>query len=142
MNATHDPRRQSWVPSANRGGNAFPIQNLPFGVFASADAPTIGVAIGDQILNLRACEDLLPMAVREACAASTLNPLMAGGSERWSELRAALSAEGHQRVERRRRTGLLHRRRQQVRAAAQVQNLISYGDTDRRRIRARKNAEG
>ena len=91
MNATHDPRRQSWVPSANRGGNAFPIQNLPFGVFASADAPTIGVAIGDQILNLRACEDLLPMAVREACAASTLNPLMAGGSERWSELRAALS---------------------------------------------------
>jgi fumarylacetoacetase len=91
MNATHDPERQSWVPSANRGDSAFPIQNLPFGVFTSADGPAIGVAIGDRILSLRACADLLPMAVREACAASTLNPLMAGGSERWSELRAALS---------------------------------------------------
>src|SRR6201996_8672200 len=91
MNATNDPQRQSWVASANRGGNAFPIQNLPFGVFASADAPAIGVAIGDQVLNLRGCADLLPAAVQEACAATTLNPLMAGGGERWAELRAALS---------------------------------------------------
>src|SRR5271156_6438683 len=91
MNATHDPQRQSWVASANRGGNAFPIQNLPFGVFAGADAPAIGVAIGDRILNLRACADLLPVAVQQACAASTLTPLMAGGGERWSGLRAALS---------------------------------------------------
>jgi fumarylacetoacetase len=64
---------------------------LPFGVFAGADVPTIGAAIGDQILNLRACADLLPMAVREACAASTLNPLMALGNTRWSQLRTALS---------------------------------------------------
>ena len=90
MNATHDPQRQSWVASANRGGNAFPIQNLPFGVFA-ADAPAIGVAVGDQVLNLRGCADLLPAAVQEACTATTLNPLMAGGGERWAELRAALS---------------------------------------------------
>ena len=91
MNATHDPQRQSWVASANRGGNAFPIQNLPLGVFAGGDGPTIGVAIGDQILSLRGCVDLLPAAVQEACVATTLNPLMGGGGEHWSELRAALS---------------------------------------------------
>ena len=91
MNATHDPQRQSWVPSANRGGGAFPIQNLPFGVFAGVNAPAIGVAIGDQVLNLRGCADLLPPAVGEACAGSALNSLMALGCEHWSELRAALS---------------------------------------------------
>jgi hypothetical protein len=33
----------------------FPLQNLPYGVFSTAKdpAPRIGVAIGDQILDLR-----------------------------------------------------------------------------------------
>jgi len=96
MNATHDPQRQSWVASANRPGGAFPIQNLPFGVFQRAVQPAVGVAIGDQILDLRACCQSgllasLPADTREACAASTLNPLMACGPERWSPLRARLS---------------------------------------------------
>jgi len=96
MNATHDPQRQSWVDSANRPGGAFPIQNLPFGVFQSARQPSIGVAIGDQILDLRGCCHAgllasLPAETREACAATTLNPLMAGGPEHWSPLRALLS---------------------------------------------------
>jgi fumarylacetoacetase len=91
MNATHDPQRQSWVTSANRRGCAFPIQNLPFGVFSAIDGPRIGVAIGDQILDLRACADLLPASVREASAASALNPLMALGGACWSQLRARLS---------------------------------------------------
>ena len=93
MNATHDPERQSWVASANRG--AFPIQNLPFGIFQGAQ-PTVGVAIGDQILDLRGCCHAgmltsLPEATREACAGDTLNPLMALGPEHWSALRARLS---------------------------------------------------
>jgi fumarylacetoacetase len=91
MNATHDPQRKSWVTTANADGSAFPIQNLPFGVFASADGPAIAVAIGDQVLNLRGCADLLPSALREACGASALNALMALGDEYWSALRAALS---------------------------------------------------
>jgi fumarylacetoacetase len=94
MNATHDPQRQSWVASANRSGDAFPIQNLPFGVFAGPMGPTIGTAIGDQILDLRGCAGLLaslPAATREACAAPTLNPLMALGPHSWSALRARLS---------------------------------------------------
>ena len=96
MNATHDPQRQSWVASANRPGGAFPIQNLPFGVFQRAGQPAVGVAIGDQILDLRACCQAgllasLPADTREACAAGTLNPLMACGPECWSPLRARLS---------------------------------------------------
>jgi fumarylacetoacetase len=96
MNATHDPQRQSWVASANRPGGAFPIQNLPFGVFQCAAQPTVGVAIGDQILDLRGCCDAgllatLPAELGEACAAATLNPLMASGPEYWSPLRARLS---------------------------------------------------
>jgi fumarylacetoacetase len=94
MNATHDPRRQSWILSANRPGGAFPIQNLPFGVFAGASRPTIGVAIGDQVLDLRACSGLLapvPAGTVEACAATTLNPLMALGPVGWPALRARLS---------------------------------------------------
>ena len=79
MNATHDPQRQSWVLSANRRGNAFPVQNLPFGVFAGALGPTVGVAIGDQVLDLRGCSGFLgplPAGTVEVCAASTLNPLI------------------------------------------------------------------
>jgi fumarylacetoacetase len=94
MNATHDPQRRSWVISANRPGGAFPIQNLPLGVFDGAMGPTIAIAIGDQVLGLRSCAGLLeglPAGTVEACGATTLNPLMAGGPESWSALRARLS---------------------------------------------------
>ena len=55
-NATHSPALQSWVESANDPATDFPIQNLPFGRFrASEDSDwCIGVAIGDQVLDLRA----------------------------------------------------------------------------------------
>jgi fumarylacetoacetase len=43
--ATHDPTRQSWVPSAAAHAE-FPIQNLPYGVSSSgAAAGHIVVAI-------------------------------------------------------------------------------------------------
>lgn len=55
LNATHDPSLRSWVASANDPDTDFPIQNLPHGVFSpDGDAPRGGVAIGDQILDLRA----------------------------------------------------------------------------------------
>ncbi len=90
MNDTHDPRRGSWVESANRPGAAFPIQNLPFGVVMGLAGPVIGVAIGDQILDLRGCASRLGPA-EEACSAANLNPLMALGPASWTELRARLS---------------------------------------------------
>ena len=56
LNETHDPSLRSWVASANASGSDFPIQNLPFGRFRPEPDGDwrIGVAIGDQVLDLRA----------------------------------------------------------------------------------------
>ncbi|MHA6848636.1 fumarylacetoacetase [Ralstonia syzygii] len=53
--ATHDPHLKSWVDSANADDTDFPIQNLPFGRFRFDGEARwhIGVAIGDQVLDLR-----------------------------------------------------------------------------------------
>ncbi|MBS0451273.1 MAG: fumarylacetoacetase [Proteobacteria bacterium] len=53
---TNAPDLKSWVGSANEAASDFPIQNLPFGRFRlpGESAWRIGVAIGDQVLDLRA----------------------------------------------------------------------------------------
>src|SRR5262245_43899981 len=59
INETHDPNLKSWVESANDPNTDFPIQNLPFGLFARSDLgsdPRVGVAIGDQVLDLTECQ--------------------------------------------------------------------------------------
>src|ERR687886_1560699 len=99
LDATHDPNLRSWVESANQKDTDFPIQNLPFGVFrrqGSAEPPRIGVAIGDQIVDLTRCSETgllqeLPQKLQQACTAPNLNPLMAMGSEASSALRRRLS---------------------------------------------------
>lgn len=99
VDATHDLNLCSWVESANQTDTDFPIQNLPFGVFRrqdSADPSRIGVAIGDQILDLTACYTIgllqqLPEPLRAACAAPTLNPLLALGRAASWQLRHHLS---------------------------------------------------
>ena len=95
LNPTHDPARTSWIESANPATADFPLQNLPFGVFRPAEtkSPRIGVAIGDQILDLFAAADLdlLPAAARAFCQQTTLNALMAAGPAAWTSLRARLS---------------------------------------------------
>jgi fumarylacetoacetase len=55
VDETHDCGRTSWIEAANDPATDFPIQNLPFGRFRRAgDAQwRIGVAIGDQVLDLR-----------------------------------------------------------------------------------------
>jgi len=86
VDATHVSGLRSWVSSAS-GHPDFPIQNLPFGIFSPvAGAPRGGVAIGDEILDLRALNEagLLDgeaQAVCHACAGPTLNPVLA---LRWS----------------------------------------------------------
>jgi fumarylacetoacetase len=98
LDATHDPSRRSWVESANDGQTDFPIQNLPFGAFRVDEdvIPRAGVAIGDQILDLAACDELglfardARMAVR-AVAAGTLNGLLALGRGHARELRHQIS---------------------------------------------------
>src|SRR5215469_8310756 len=95
LDETHDPARQSWVASANAPGCDFPIQNLPFGVFRprgdDAD-PMVGVAIGDQILDVTAVAPFVGEPARlaaMACATPHLNALMALGPEAWVGLRRA-----------------------------------------------------
>ena len=96
LNETHDPARQSFVDSANAPGADFPIQNLPFGVFCpiAGGAPRVGVAIGDQIVDVAAaasCFNGLAAEAAQACAAPYLNDLMSLGPPAWSALRLALS---------------------------------------------------
>lgn len=99
MNETHNPELRSWVASANAAGTDFPIQNLPFGVFrrfASAEPFRVGVAIGDQILDITAAQAKSLFSgdadlAAQACCAPTLNGYMALGSLAWSTLRLALS---------------------------------------------------
>ena len=99
LNPTHNPALKSWVASANQTGCDFPIQNLPFGVFrrtGSSEAFRGGVAIGDQILDLSAAQQLGAFSdgagdAARTCGAPTLNAFMAMGPKAWSALRAALS---------------------------------------------------
>ena len=55
IDATHAADLTSWLESANDPATDFPIQNLPFGRFRRADDMDwrIGVAIGDQVLDLK-----------------------------------------------------------------------------------------
>ncbi|MCY7375384.1 MAG: fumarylacetoacetase [Pyrinomonadaceae bacterium] len=59
INETHDQNLKSWVESANAPDTDFPIQNLPFCEFdyetEEGAAWSVGVVIGDYILNLNKC---------------------------------------------------------------------------------------
>jgi fumarylacetoacetase len=95
IDETHDPRRTSWVDTAN-GHPDFPIQNLPFGIFSAGSTPRGGVAIGDRILDLALLAEsgLLEdaaLAAAEAASGDTLNPLLALGTGPNRALRRRLS---------------------------------------------------
>ena len=99
LNATHDPQRTSWVPSANDGNTDFPIQNLPHGIFrrqGSSENWRGGVAIGDQIVDMAAAVAAgvftgAALAPARAAAQASLNDLMQMGPQSASILRQALS---------------------------------------------------
>jgi fumarylacetoacetase len=96
LNETHDPARRSFVETANAPDSDFPIQNLPFGVFRPSPgaSPRVGVAIGDQIVDIAAASASFggeAAAAAKACAAPYLNSLMALGPQAWSALRLTLS---------------------------------------------------
>ena len=93
LNETHDPGLRSWVASAQAPEGDFPIQNLPFGRFRvePSEPWRIGVAIGDQVLDLQAAGLLdhadmarllaLPAAQRSALRLAISRGLREGGSE-------------------------------------------------------------
>lgn len=91
---THDPALTSWVESAN-GHRQFPIQNLPFGLFKpdGRDA-RLGVAIGDEILDLRACarSEFFSATAASPCQDASINRLLALPAQERLALRKSLSS--------------------------------------------------
>jgi fumarylacetoacetase len=96
MNPTTDPALRSFVsvtPECH-----FPIQNLPYGVFAedAGAAEKIGVAIGDSVLDLGVLDDFglldaLDADLRRALRQDRLNAFAALGPPAWRSARAAIS---------------------------------------------------
>lgn len=84
----------SFIPVAE--DSDFPIQNLPYGVFStqSNPKPRIGVAIGDQILDLSVIKHLFTGPVltkhQHVFDETTLNSFMGLGQAAWKEARASL----------------------------------------------------
>ncbi|GAB4475549.1 MAG: fumarylacetoacetase [Burkholderiaceae bacterium] len=84
IDETHDPALASWVESANDPASDFPLQNLPFGRFRTAPGAEwrIGIAIGDQVLDL---------AAAGLIDSQDINALMGAGPERRRAIRRAAS---------------------------------------------------
>jgi fumarylacetoacetase len=89
----NDPTLRSFIPVDATCD--FPIQNLPYGVFSTADLPTprIGVAIGDYVLDLWELEQDCRFNIGDLgiFSASALNPFMALGPKVWRGVRARIS---------------------------------------------------
>lgn len=87
---------KSWVESANLAGTDFPLENLPYGVFRHGSSTRIGIAIGEEVLDLRGCAeqgllDSLPLETVGGCGTESLNRLMDLGPQAWSGLRHGLT---------------------------------------------------
>lgn len=96
MTAMHpsDPALKSFVEVA--ADSHFPIQNLPFGVFGSRADPTprVGVAIGDQVLDLAALEKaglLVAAPGQPVFDRGSLNAFIALGRPAWRLVRTKVS---------------------------------------------------
>jgi len=90
----NDPKLKSFVTIAK--DSHFPIQNLPYGVFTTPAnySPRIGVAIGDQVLDLSVLEQagLLDVVPGERLFnRPTLNPFIERGPDAWRRAREAIS---------------------------------------------------
>ncbi|MCP9628380.1 fumarylacetoacetase [Rhodopseudomonas palustris] len=88
----NDPRLRSFIDV--KSDSDFPIQNLPYGVFSTATNPTprVGVAIGDQVLDLAALQAAKLLDLPDGIFAHpSINAFMALGPATWSKTRARIS---------------------------------------------------
>ncbi|MFE0458776.1 fumarylacetoacetase [Kitasatospora sp. NPDC058965] len=75
---------QTWVPVPD--GSDFPVQNLPYGVFSPPGRePRVGVAIGEQVLDLSAVWAGTPLGAD--LATGSLNRFMRRGPREWAYVR-------------------------------------------------------
>lgn len=66
----------------------FGIDNLPYGVFSTADiTPRVGTRIGEQVLDLATAAATAGMESGQLWRASSLNPFLAHGREAWAAAR-------------------------------------------------------
>lgn len=94
MIRANDPSRKSWVNVPNNSD--FPIQNLPFGIFKPQnEQPRVGVAIGNQVLDLKALHVLgyFPNQpyTQEDLSLPNLNGIMRLGKKAVREFRNRIS---------------------------------------------------
>ena len=89
----------SWLPIP--ADSDFSIHNLPFGIFSTAQQtePHVGVAIGEQILDMAFAADMavfdmfLPYKQRDVFRRSHLNDFIRLGRPVWQQVRRALQNE-------------------------------------------------
>jgi len=84
---------KSFIPYSE--ASDFPIENLPYGVFSTAENHThrIGVAIGDQILDLSVVSHLFKNEqLQQVFQEETLNSFMGLGRPAWLEARSKLQS--------------------------------------------------
>jgi fumarylacetoacetase len=94
LDTTTAPDLKSWVETANAPENEFPIQNLPYGIFKTASSePRVGVAIGDQILDLAVLAEKGLLRVEPGVFRKVrLNDFIALGRAAWRSVREQVSA--------------------------------------------------
>ena len=92
---TTDPSLSSFIEVD--ADHPFPLQNLPYGVFrpAPGDAPRVGVAIGDHVLDGAVLQDadvFEHAALRDArpFESATLNDFLALGRDAWTAARSRI----------------------------------------------------
>lgn len=92
--------RRAQIASANTAETPFPLNNLPYGVFAREnEMPRCGTAIGDQVLDLATMEADGLLGFGGTLQTGRWNAFMAAGKADWTRLRATLTdmlAEGSQ----------------------------------------------
>ena len=89
------PLMKSWVSTANAPDHPFPLNNLPYGVFSTADLdPRCGVAIGDMILDMQSAEEtgLIALGDLPLFDVPFWNEVMEAGPQIWAALRDRLTA--------------------------------------------------
>ena len=80
-----------WVEGA--AGSPYDVDNLPYGVFSTAedDEPRVGVRIGDFVLDASPVAALEGHELAPHLSAPSLNPVMAAGRPAWTSLRSWLT---------------------------------------------------
>lgn len=94
MSKANNPTLRSWVEVSP--ASDFPIQNLPFGIFRTHASPRVGVAIGDNILDLSVLAehgyfDALDLKKPYVFHEEYLNEMMSLGKEKCSAIRERVS---------------------------------------------------